>query len=382
MATVMLLVGTRKGVFMAKSDKSRDKWDLSGPMVGGLDVNHAVLDPRNGAIFTTANDPWFGPTVRYSRDMGETWNDAKSSPRFAGDPAPAVAPGGEPVPWFVLENKVIERLWHIEPGRASEPDVMYCGVGPAALFRSDDGGESWKEDKVLSSHPTKQYWNPGAGGLILHSVILDPKDKKRMWTAISAAGVFRTDDGGATWLAVNDNIRDPAADFDPNIPLYPEAGQCVHQLMHAAGDNDRLYLQGHTGTYRTDNGGDTWTEITPGLPSEFALAGAAHPHDPDTAYTVPLQSGDLRCPPEFKLRVFRTQDAGKSWHPLTNGLPQEQAYMGVYRDGLSTDRMDPVGLYMGTNTGQLYASANEGESWKLITQNLPPICSIEAAVLE
>jgi len=379
MATVMLLVGTRKGVFKFKSDTNRDSWEISGPMVGGLDVNHAVLDRRTGAIFVTANDPWFGPTVRTSKDMGASWTDAKKSPRFAGDPVPAE---GDETPWFMRPNAVIERLWHIEPASPAEPGVMYCGVGPAALFRSDDGGDTWAENAALSAHPTKQFWNPGAGGLILHSVVRDPKNHGRMWIAISAAGVFRTDDAGATWQAKNNNIREPAAAFDPNVPLYPEAGQCVHQLMHAAGDNDRLYLQGHSGTYRTDNGGDTWTEITEGLPSDFALAGTAHPHDSETMYVAPLQGGDLRCPPEGKLRVYRTQDAGKSWQPMGKGLPQENAYMGVYRDGLVTDTLKPAGVYIGTNTGQLYVSADDGESWKLITQNLPPVCSIEAAVLD
>ncbi len=379
MTKVNVLVGTRKGVFSLTSDAARDKWAITGPFVGGLDVNHAVMDPRNGTIFATANDPWFGPTVRYSRDMGETWVDAKASPRFAEDPKPEP---GDDTPWFVRESTVIERCWHIQPGRASEPNVMYCGVGPAALFRSDDNGVTWEENAALSSHPTKSKWAPGAGGLILHSVLLDPKNKNRMWTAISAAGVFRTENGGASWQTMNDNIRDPGAAFDPNMPLYPEAGQCVHQLAHAAGDNDRLYLQGHSGTYRSDDGGNHWTEITAGLPSDFGMSMAAHPHNSETAYVVPLQGGELRCPPEFKLRVFRTSDAGATWEPMTKGLPQEQAFMGVYRDSLCTDTLPSAGIYMGTNTGQLWVSADDGDSWKMVTQNLPPICSVEAAVLE
>ena len=379
MPKVMLLVGTRKGVFKAISDSARDNWELSGPMVGGLEVNHAILDRRSETIYATSNNPWFGPTITYSKDMGATWQDAQKSPRFAGDPVPAE---GDETPWFFRENTVMERLWHIEPASETEPGIMYCGVGPAALFKSEDSGETWTEDMALSNHSTRDKWQPGAGGLILHSVVRDPKDTKRLWTAISAAGVFRTDDGGQSWLAVNDHIRDPANEFDPeNIPLYPEAGQCVHQLWHAAGDNDRLFLQGHTGTYVTDNGGDNWTEITEGLPSNFALAATVHPHESNTMYTVPLQGGDLRCPPGFALSVWRTQDAGKTWQAMRKGLPQENAFMGAYRDGIVTDTLKPAGVYLGTNTGQLYNSRDDGESWSLITQNLPPICSIEAAVI-
>lgn len=379
MAKVVVMVGTRKGAFSLTSDAARDKWELKGPFVGGIDINHAVIDPRSGRLFATANDPWFGPSVRFSNDMGETWASAKGSPRFAEDPKPAP---GEDTPWFMLPGAIIERCWHIQPGRPSEPNVMYCGVGPAALFRSDDNGDTWQENASLSAHPSREFWNPGAGGLILHSVVLDPKNTKRMWIAISAAGVFRTDDGGVTWNPVNNNIRDPAAAFDPNVPLCPEVGQCVHQLVHAAGDNDRFYLQGHLGTYRSDNGGDNWTDITEGLPSEFGLAMAAHPSNADTAYVVPLQGGEMRCPPEFKLSVYRTSDAGKSWDKMTRGFPQEQAFMGVYRDSLCTDKMSSAGVYMGTNTGQLWVSADDGENWKLVTQNLPPVCSVEAAVLE
>jgi photosystem II stability/assembly factor-like uncharacterized protein len=379
MTKVKLMVGTRKGVWIYTSDERRENWQTAGPFVQGIDVNHAIVDGRSGTIFSTANNPWFGPQVMLSRDGGETWADAKTSPRFRGDPAP---PEDQPAtPWFLLPNKVIERVWRIKPGRESEPNVVFAGVGPAALFRSDDGGETWKENEALSSHPTHDRWNPGAGGLILHSVVLDPDDPRRMWTAISAAGVFRTDDGGASWSVKNDNIREPAHQFDPRVPLYPEVGQCVHHLLPAGGKTDRLFLQGHWGTYRTDDGGDHWTDITAGLPSEFGLALATHPRDRDTAYTVPLVGGEFRVPPEGKLRVFRTRDAGKNWQPLTKGLPQEGAYMGVYRDNLCTDTLDRAGIYMGTNTGQLYASNDEGETWRLLTANLPPITSVEATVL-
>jgi photosystem II stability/assembly factor-like uncharacterized protein len=378
MPQVKLLVGTRKGAWIYTSDERRDNWKAAGPFSKGIEINHVTMDSRSGTIFVTANDPWFGPQVRYSKDGGETWQDAKKSPRFEGDPTVTDPTAG---PWMFLPNKVLERLWRITPGRASEPDTLFCGVGPAALFRSDDGGETWAENQALSNHETRQRWNPGAGGLILHSLVLDPDNKDRMWIAISAAGVFRTDDGGKSWKVRNNNIREPAHQFDPNIPLYGEVGQCVHHLLPAGGKTDRLFLQGHWGTYRTEDGGDTWTDITEGLPSEFGLALATHPHDPNTAYTVPLVGGEFRCPPEGKLRVFRTRDAGKSWQPMTKGLPQEDAFMGVYRDNMCSDTLQTAGVYFGTNTGQLYASNDEGESWREITGNLPPITSVEVAVL-
>ncbi len=379
MPKVNVAVATKKGVWVYGSDEKRQSWQVSGPFIGGIDVNHATVDARSGAIFATANDPWFGPQVRFSRDQGAAWADAKSSPRFAGDPTQQA--GGTPVPWFIQEGKVIERLWRIEPGRASEPDVLYCGVGPAALFRSADGGQTWQENTALSNHPTRSSWTPGAGGLILHSIVLDPANSNRMWVAISAAGVFRTDDGGASWQVKNHNIREPAHQFDPNIPLYPEVGQCVHHLLPAGGGSARLYLQGHWGTYRSEDGGDHWTEITEGLPSSFGLALATHPHDPETAYVVPLRGGEFRSPPDGKLRVFRTRDAGQTWQPMTKGLPQQDAYMGVYRDNLCTDTLERAGVYFGTNTGQLFASADEGETWTLLTQNLPPITSVSATVI-
>ena len=375
--SVVLAVGTKKGAFLLRSDARRDKWELSGPSAAGVDVNHIGVDPRDGTIFATVNNPWFGPQVSLSKDGGATWKDAKASPRFSGDPV--VAEGEEP--WFLRQGQVIERCWRVAPGRASQPGVYYCGVGPAALFRSDDGGSTWQENAALSSHPSKDRWNPGAGGLILHSMVLDPKNTDRMWIGISAAGVFRTDDGGKSWTPKNDNVRDPVNEFDPNIPRYPEVGQCVHHIEHAPGDNDRLYMQGHWGTYRSDDGAEHWVDITAGLPSEFGLAMTTHPKNAEAMYTMPLVGGNFRCPPEGKLRVFRTQDAGTSWQGMGKGLPQEDAFMGVYRDGMCSDQLQPAGIYFGTNTGQLYASADDGDSWKLITQNLPPVTSVSAAVL-
>jgi photosystem II stability/assembly factor-like uncharacterized protein len=348
---------------------------MEGPSVAGVEVNHAVLDQRTGMTYVTANDPWFGPAIRYRVEGDETWVDAQKHPRFSGDP---VQPEGEePMPWFLQPSTIIERVWSIQPGREDQPGVLYAGVAPAALFQSTDGGVTWQENEGLSNHPTRPTWVPGAGGMCLHSIVLDPANKDRMWIAVSAAGVFRTNDGGATWQTASSGIRSEASMFDPNIPLHPEYGQCVHHVEFAKGSTDRLYAQAHLGTYRSDNGGDSWTDITAGLPSEFGLAMTTHPRNADTAYVVPLVGGEFRCPPGGTLTVWRTRDAGNSWQPLTNGLPSN-AFMGVYRQALCTDGMEPAGIYLGTNTGQLYASSDEGESWALVTQNLPPIESVTA----
>ena len=236
MTSLELLVGTRKGVFSLTAPATREKWTLEGPFVPGLEINHAVLDARTGITYATANDPWFGPVVRYRPAGSADWIDAKQSPRFSGDPAPAPE-GEEPVPWFFQSSTVIERVWALQSG--AEQGVMHAGVAPAALFTSRDAGVTWQENQALSNHPSRPTWQPGAGGLALHSIVLDPANAHRMWIAISSAGVFRTEDGGRSWNPVNQGIRSEASTFDPNIPLFPEYGQCVHHVEHAAGANDR-----------------------------------------------------------------------------------------------------------------------------------------------
>jgi len=355
--SLLLMVGTSKGLFLYHSDRDRQTWRVEGPFLDGLEVNHATFDRRTGAVYATANSPWFGSRLAYSRDMGKTWQESRGL-------------GFSPESGLKLD-----RLWHIEPGRPSEPGVVYCGVAPAALFRSDDGGETWEEVTGLTSHPSRPDWQPGAGGLCLHTIVLDPVQSGRMWVAISSAGAFRTDDGGLTWQAVNKNLR------RAEMEAYPEWGQCVHDVVLAAGGNSRLYLRNHSCVYRSDDGADTWQDITAGLPSDFGFPIAAHPRDPDTAYVIPLQNADFRCPPEGKLRVFRAQDAGRTWQPLSRGLPQRGAYMGIYREGLCTDELEPAGVYFGTNTGHLYVSADEGDRWRRLTATLPPIYSVSAAVL-
>jgi photosystem II stability/assembly factor-like uncharacterized protein len=365
MTRVVLTVGTKKGLFLFESDASRSAWRQSGPFLNGNDINHATIDPRSGLIYATANDPWFGNRVTRSADSGATWQDASLNPKFAE--------GSE---------RSVQKLWRIEPGRDSEPGVLYCGVDPACLFRSEDGGDTWVENDALSNHPTRDRWFPGAGGLITHAIVLDPADRQRMWVAISAAGVFRTRDGGNSWQPMNTGLKNILAKYEPNAEMYPEVGQCVHHLVHAGGSGDRLYAQSHWGTYRSDDGATTWTEITEGLPSDFGMVMGAHSTNPDVAYVLPLQGAEFRCPPEAKLRVYRTADAGKTWQPLVKGLPQENAFMGTYREAMCVDSLPAAGVYFGTNTGNLYASGDDGDSWIQLTADLPPISSVGVAVLE
>jgi photosystem II stability/assembly factor-like uncharacterized protein len=364
-SNVVLSIGTKKGLFLLRSDAGRDTWQFAGPFLDGFEVNHATIDRRSGALYATANNAWFGTYVAVSPDFGATWSEKRGAPKF-----PESA------------GRSVERLWRIEPGRPSQPGVVYCGVDPGCLFRSDDDGATWAEDNALNNHPTRDRWNPGAGGLIVHSIVLDPADANRMWVAISAAGVFRTQDRGASWQPMNSSLKNVLAKYDQNAELYPEVGQCVHHLVHAAGNADRLYAQTHYGTYRSDDGATTWTEITEGLPSDFGFVMAAHPKDPDTAYVLPLQGAEFRVPPEGKLRVYRTTDAGRTWQPMSEGLPQQDAYMGTYREAMCTDGFDEAGVYFGTNTGQVYASADNGESWRRITADLPPVSSLSAAMLD
>jgi hypothetical protein len=333
MAHITLLAGTKKGLFWFESTDRR-RWILRGPFQHGHEINHAIYDPRHATIYATANNPWFGSHVVWSRDGGQTWASSESGPAFAPD-----------------AGLQLERLWHLEPGPPSDLGRLYLGVAPAALFRSDDGGRSWHEMVGLTQHPTRALWQPGAGGLCLHSMLVDPRNPERLFVGISAAGVFRSEDGGESWVACNRGVR---AEFLPN--KYPEVGQCVHKLRMAPERPNLLYQQNHCGVYRSDTAGDEWTEITAGLPSDFGFALAVHPREPETLYVVPLQEADFRCPPGGQLRVYRSREGGRSWEALSAGLPQEYAFVGMYREGMATDSLDPAGVYVGTNTGKIFAS--------------------------
>lgn len=359
---VLLLVGTTKGAFIISSDASRREWRVDGPHFAGQSVYAMAHDQRGGRTRTlvAAQSNHWGSTIRMSDDYGATWTGAeRQAVRFPEDSGLSLA-----------------QVWQIAPARDEEPDKLWCGVEPAALFESADGGESWQPVKGLLKHEHRAKWMPGGGGLCLHTIVHDPHDVNRMGIAISTAGFYRTDDGGQTWQARNQGVR---AVFLPN--KYPEFGQCVHKVVNHPSRPERLYLQNHWGLYRSDDWGDSWHDIANGVPSDFGFAMTVHPHEPDTVYIIPLTSDEFRVVPEAKLRVYRTRNAGESWEPLTKGLPQVQAFENVLRDGLTADSHDSAGIYFGTRGGKLYGSSNSGESWDVIADSLPPICCVKSAVV-
>ncbi|MDX1540577.1 MAG: exo-alpha-sialidase [Geminicoccaceae bacterium] len=355
---VILLLGTKKGAFLFESDVGRRSWTLRGPFCETWPINHVIADPASGTIHAAGGDAWFGPAVWRSDDVGRSWSHSSEGLAYAE--------GEEP----------IKSVWSL----ASAHDRLYAGVEPAGLFRSDDGGRFWQHVGGLRDHPSRPDWQPGGGGLILHSLLVHPSDERQIWVGISSAGVFHTGDGGATWTPRNRGTR---CDFLPEEMRYPEHGQCVHCLVMAEGMPERLYQQNHCGMYRSDDGGMKWVSIEDGLPSSFGFPAAGHPHDPETLYLLPL-NGDVlgRYVPDGRTAVWRTRDGGRSWQALRDGLPQENAFFGVLRQAMATDRLEPAGVYFGTNTGTLFASADEGESWTCIAQHLPPVFSVETLVVE
>ena len=358
---VLLLVGTMKGAFLFRSNATRARWEAGGPYFPGQAVYALAYDARGGRrrLWAGNTSEHWGPTLSSSDDFGRTWNPpASAAIRFPEDTGASV-----------------KRIWQIKPGRADEPGMLYAGVEPAALFESRDGGTSWSLVRGLHDHPHRPRWMPGGGGLCLHTIIPDPVRRERLFVAISAGGVYRTDDGGASWQARNVGVR---AEFMPE--KYPEFGQCVHKIVQHPAHPERLFLQNHWGLYRSDDGGDSWQDIARGVPSDFGFAMVMHPHDPETVYILPIESDQFRCTPEGKLRVYRTRDAGGSWEPLTRGLPQQNALETVLRDAMTADSLNPAGIYFGTRSGQLWGSRDGGASWALAASGLPPILCVRAAV--
>lgn len=354
---VFLLIGTKKGAFIAESDAGRQTWSLKGPFCDTWPINHLIGDPETNTIYGAGGNEWFGPAIWKTTDLGETWSHSSHGLAYAE--------GDEP----------IKASWSLAVANGS----LYAGVQPAGLFRSDDRGATWRQISGLRDHPTRPEWQPGGAGLILHTMAIDPADRDRMWVGISAAGVFHTADGGKTWETRNKGTR---ADFMPEDQRYPEFGQCVHSIAMAAGNADRLYQQNHCGMYRSDDGGKSWQSIEKGLPSSFGFPSAAHPRDRDTLFLIPL-NGDIkgRYMPDGKAAVWRTRDGGDTWEDLRNGLPQENVFFGVLRQAMATDRLDPAGVYFGTNSGALYVSADEGDSWTEVSRYLPPVLSVETMVV-
>ena len=364
---ILVLVGTRKGAFVFSADRGRTKWEMSGPHWPGSDTFHAVYDGRgDGRLWLVRNDPVFGSEIHRSDDLGVTWESARQGPQVTS-----------------TDEVKLNKLWQVTLGAKNEPDVVYAGAEPASLFKSEDAGETWNEIAGVTSHPTRERWEAGLGGMCLHSIVQDPTSADRMWVGISAAGVFRTDDEGKSWQPMNNGVR---ADFLPET--YPEVGQCPHKVVMHPAKPQTLYQQNHCGVFRSDNGGQKWIDISEGLPSRFGLPMAIHGQDPDTVYVLPEDKvvgdqlgGGMRFVTDAKFRLFRSRDGGRNWETLTKGLPQKHAYLHAMRDGMATDDLDPCGVYVGTSTGQLFFSRNEGDSWQLLADFLPPINSVETATV-
>ncbi|MBN1453884.1 MAG: hypothetical protein JW963_22910 [Anaerolineales bacterium] len=381
---VMVFVGTSKGGFVFNSDAARKKWQVSDIHFKSWNVMHMQMDPRDRRLHAAVDHVIYGPTTHYSDDFGKTWMQAKQVPAItrpskSGRPASTVEEAfrSESGESFKDKPETMIRVWNITPGRAGEPDVLYAGAQPASLFVSRDRGETWVLNEALYDHPQRDQWNPGAGGLCLHTILLDPTDPQRMYIAVSAAGCYRTDDGGQTWAPYNKNVR---ADFMPN--KFPEYGQCVHKMALHPSRPQVLFQQNHCGVYRSDNHGEDWIDIGDGkLPSRFGFPVAVHPTDPRTVYLALEESDEYRMSVDGRFSIWRSCDDGENWQRLTNGLP-EKAHLVVLREAMATDSFEDAGIYVGTNTGQLFYSRNSGDSWEMLADFLPPINSVEAAVVD
>ncbi len=370
MSGVRVLVGTRKGGFILTSDGKRQEWEVSGPHFGGWEIFHmkgSAVDPNR--IYASQSSDWFGQIVHRSDDGGKTWNTVNNEFLYEGETGTHQWYDGSPHPWE------FKRVWHFEPS-PHDPDTVYAGVEDAAIFRSTDGGESWQELPGLRGHGTGPDWMPGAGGMCLHTILIDPNNPDRLYVAISAAGAFRSDDGGMSWKPINRGLQ---SEYIPDPEA--EVGHCVHRLAMHHARPDVLFMQKHWDVMRTDNAGDEWYEISGNLPTDFGFAIDVHAHDPETVYVVPIKSDSEHYPPEGKLRVYRSRNGGNEWEALTKGLPQQNFYHNILRDAMAVDTLDDCGIYFGTTGGQVYASTDGGDSWTAIVENLPRVMSVEVQTL-
>jgi photosystem II stability/assembly factor-like uncharacterized protein len=394
MSSIRLLVGTRKGAFILTSDGKRERWQVDGPHFAGWEMYHlkgSSADPNR--IYASQTSGWFGQIIQRSDDGGKTWHQPGTpagaptatpegmplgeSNKFVYDTTPET---GKPLTthmWYdgTQHPWEFKRVWHLEPS-LTDPDVVYAGVEDAALFHSTDGGQNWQELAALRGHGTGPQWQPGAGGMGLHTILLDRTNPDRIYIAISSAGAFRTEDGGQSWTPINRGLQSPYIP-DPDA----EVGHCVHRIALHPSKPDVLFMQKHWDVMRSDDAGGKWHEVSGDLPSDFGFPIDVHAHEPETIYVVPITSDSLHYPPEAKLRVYRSRTGGNDWEPLTKGLPQEHCYVNILRDAMSVDTLDPCGVYFGTTGGQVYASANGGDSWAPVVRDLPAVLSVEAQVI-
>ncbi|HAV62829.1 MAG TPA: hypothetical protein DCY13_10740 [Verrucomicrobiales bacterium] len=388
MSSVRVLVGTKKGAFILTADGTRRNWNVSGPHFAGWELYHlkgSSVDPNR--IYASQSSGWFGQVIQRSDDGGKTWNPPGTKPEEL------MSPDGMPKGasnMFAYEGEVgthkfydgsqhpweFKRVWHIEPS-LTDPDTAYAGVEDAAIFKTTDGGRTWHELPGLRG-AKGALWQPGAGGMCLHTILLDPQNEKRIYVAISAAGAFRTDDGGQTWKPINKGLKSPYELPDPDA----EVGHCVHRIALHPSKPGTLFMQKHWDVLRSDNGGDLWNEVSGNLPSDFGFPIDVHAHNPETIYVVPITSDSLHYPPDGKLRVYRSKSGGNEWEPLTKGLPQKDCYVNVYRDAMAVDTLEDCGIYFGTTGGQVYCSPDGGDTWDAIVRDLPAVLSVEVQTLK
>lgn len=370
MSRIRVLVGTRKGAFVLTSDGARRNWEVSEPHFAGWEVYHVAGSPvEQNRLYAAPSGGWFGQVIQRSDDGGLTWEPQGNKFSYEGEVGPHQWYDGTPRPWDFT------RVWHFEPS-LTDPDTVYAGIEDAALFRSVDGAQSWQELPALRQHPTAPSWAPGAGGMCLHTIVLDPVNPGRMYAAISAAGAFRSDDSGESWRPINQGLKSEGIP-DPEA----EVGHCVHRIAMHPSRPEVLYMQKHWDVLRSDNAGESWREISGNLPTDFGFPIAVHAHEPDTIYVVPITSDSQHFVMDGKLRVYRSRTGGDEWEPLTAGLPQENCYLNILRDAMAVDSLDQCGIYFGTSGGQVYASADAGDTWDPIVSNLPPVLSVEVQTL-